>query len=187
MNQGEELQTRILVEEKVDNVLDEKIRTNLCLAFPHSAWYFKESRGWKGAFPRWNVIVFNKAQLPIAHIGVIERKISIEQKDYLIYGLQNIYVIPDYQGKGLATKMLKIVAIEAEKRRLDFGLLFCRPHVETLYLNSGWQPVSRPTIYIEDDLGHNVTRTFVHDSLYFKAGVIQFLPSGIINFNGPDW
>lgn len=187
MSQSEELQPLIVSEEMIDDELDKKLRKNLCVAFPHSAWYFKESRGWNGAFPKWNIIIFNRTQLPIGHIGVIERKISIGQKEFLIYGLQNVYVLSSYQGKGLATRMLREVSNEVNRLKFDFGLLFCRPTVESLYVNSGWRYAGRPTIYIDNNQGCKEGRSFIHDSLYFKAGAIESLPPGTIFLNGPDW
>ncbi len=177
----------IVPEQDFDPALDAKIKKQLCQAFTHSAWYFQESRGWKGAMPSWSVISFDEEGEPIAHIGIVERIVTIGDTDYSIFGLQNVYVIDAWRGKGIASRMVEAVSVEAEARGLEFGLLFCRPHVQTLYINSGWKSVGRPCVYVLNSDGKEIPRPFMHDSLFFKSIKKCELPSGCIHFNGPDW
>jgi predicted N-acetyltransferase YhbS len=178
----------VVPEHDFNPALDAKVREQLCQAFPHSAWYFQDSRGWKGAMPTWSVVAFDEGDEPIAHIGIVERVITIESASYSIFGIQNVYVTAAWRGKGIASRMVHAIAVEAEKRSLDFGLLFCRPHVEALYVNAGWESVGKPCIYVlESENHHEVPRPFIHDSLFFKSIKVSSLPPGCIHFNGPDW
>lgn len=178
---------KIIFEDNFPLQLDAQIREQLTVAFPHSADYFKDNRGWKGTFPLWNVVVFNEADKPVGYIGVIERTITVGRENFKIFGLQNVYVIEEYRGCGLAQKMLVEIEREALKRSLDFGLLFCRPHVESLYLRAGWKPLGRPKIFVTNNQGEVMERPFVHDSLFFKSITLSDIPKGIVYFNGPDW
>ena len=177
----------IVLEQEFDSALDVKVRTQLCQAFAHGAWYFQDSRGWKGAMPAWSVVSFDEAGEPIAHIGIVERIITIDKTDYAVFGLQNVYVIDAWRGKGIASQMVEAISVEAEERGLEFGLLFCRPHVQALYVNSGWQCVGRPCVYVPNSEGREIPRPFVHDTLFFKGVKKRMLPSGCIHFHGPDW
>ena len=177
----------IKAEHEITEYLDGKIRNNLCLTFPHSAWYFEYQRGWKGALPDWTVVIMDDQDNPVAHCGVIERSITIGDVDYPIFGIQNVYVLPEQRGKGLAHELLWSVDSEAFKRDMAFGLLFCRPHVEKLYYDADWIKIGQPLIYVRNENGQEVVRDFVHDSLFFSPVKITSMPEGIIHFNGPDW
>ncbi len=187
MSDNKKFLVKVIPEEDFPLQLDGQIKEQLTVAFPHSANYLKDNRGWKGTFPLWNVVVFDVDDKPLGYIGVIERTITIEQENFKIFGLQNVYVIEEYRGYGLAQKMLVKIEKEALKRSLDFGLLFCRPHVEPLYLRAGWKPLGRPQIFVTNDQEEVVERPFVHDSLFFKPITLKEFPKGDVFFNGPDW
>lgn len=187
MRDRDNLTIKVIPEEDFPPQLDSQIKKQLVEAFPHSAWYLAENRGWKGTFPQWSVVVFDSEKSPIAHIGVIERTVTVGGDNFNIFGLQNVYVIEEYRGHGVADKMLSVIEGEALRRALHFGLLFCRPHVESLYLRGGWEPLGRPKIYLSNDEGEVVERPFVHDSLFFKPITLSQVPKGEIDFNGPDW
>ncbi|MDD3365771.1 MAG: GNAT family N-acetyltransferase [Sphaerochaetaceae bacterium] len=182
-----ELRFVVYREDCIDDELDKKIRTNLCICFPHSAWYFKHSRGWKGSFPHWSVVVLDSSDDPVAHCGVIERTITIANTSYVIFGIQNVYVVEALRNLGIAKTLLQKVEEEAFQQELDFGLLFCRPHVAKLYTDLGWVAVPETSIWVTTENGEKSRREFKHDLLYFKPIRLQELPQGSIYFNGPDW
>ena len=177
----------VYAETDINEALDKKIRENLCINFPHSSWYFKDHRGWKGSFPSWNVIIIDDLGEPIAYCGVIQRIITINETNYLVFGIQNVYVTKSYRNNSLSKKILVTVEEEALLRGCNFGLLFARSKVEGLYRNLGWIKKEEPVIFIKDEKGETKRREFVHDSLYFKPLKTNNLPSGIIYFNGSDW
>lgn len=177
----------VYAEKEINNILDKKIKNNLCLSFPHSAWYFKDYRGWKGSFPSWNAIILDDLEEPIAYCGVIKRNITINENNYLIFGIQNVYVIESYRNNSLSKKLLVTVESEAMQKGYDFGLLFARPRVDRLYTNLGWIEQEEPLIFTQDEEGKMKKREFIHDSLYFKPLKTDTLPTGVIYFNGPDW
>ncbi len=174
-------------EEEITQELDARIRENLCVSFPHNAWYFKDARGWKGTFPTWSVIGLDSDDNPVVHCGVVERTVTIENKPYKAFGVQNVYVLEAYRGKGLARKMITLVEEEALQRNIGFGLLFARPHVAGLYTSLGWTQVEAKVVLLDTVNKQEFTREFVHDALYYKAVHSEPLPSGTIHFNGLDW
>lgn len=174
-------------EEDITQELDVKIRENLCATFPHSAWYFKDYRGWNGAFPDWSLIGLDASDNPIAHCGIIERDIRIEDQSYVIFGVQNVYVLESHRGKGLAKELMKRVEAEGVRRELDFGLLFARPRVAKLYLDLGWVEVKDAVLIVQSKGGKECQREFVHDILFFKGLREEQIPPGTVYFNGPDW
>jgi len=174
-------------ENEITPELDAKIRENLCIAFPHSAWYFKDARGWKGAFPSWSVIGFDSVNNPVVHCGVVERVVTIESRPYRVFGIQNVYVLEPYRGRGLAKKLITMVVEEANRRTLDYGLLFARPHVAKLYTDLGWELVDTKVVLQKAEDRKEFIREFEHDALYYKSMRNEKIPAGTIYFNGPDW
>ncbi|MDD4051704.1 MAG: GNAT family N-acetyltransferase [candidate division Zixibacteria bacterium] len=97
------------------------------------------------AIPQWYVLGFLQDK-PMAQAGVLQRTISVHQKPLLIAGVGFLITEPEYRGRGFATVIIEeAIAFVRNKLELPFGLLTCKPRLETLYSGMGWKTVDGPT------------------------------------------
>lgn len=177
----------IIEEMNMSRDLDEKIRRNLCVCFPSESGYFSRSRGWNEVASDSTVVMLNDEQDPIAHIGVIFRTIYVEGSDYHVFGIQNVYVMPQHRGKKIVVPLFSALLENLHDQHLDFGLLFCRPKVEHVYARLGWSRAEDAKITIRDVNGTIRERQLIHDSMFFYPMNIKTPPVGAYFLNGPDW
>jgi hypothetical protein len=91
------------------------------------------------AIPHWYMFGFLRGE-PVAQVGVLQRTITIQQKPLLIAGVGFLITEPEYRGRGFATVMLgEALVFISNKLGLPFGLLTCKPRLETLYSGMGWR------------------------------------------------
>ena len=178
---------RIFEEHDITRELDEKIREGLCRCFPKDAQYFSKHRGWKGSFPSWTAVGFDKAGQPAAHAGIIERDIQIDRHPVKALGIQNVYVLPEYRGRSLTSLLMECIIDEGMRRGIEIGLLFCRLHIEKVYTGTGWRKAEVQKIIAEGLKGESAERKLLHDALYWHPLLSETEPSGTVNLMGPDW
>ena len=148
-------------ERDIGPELDKKIKDSLCLCFPDDRVAFSLSRGWHNSFPAWSLYSEESNRI-ISHVGVIDRNIRIGDQMVRVAGMQNIFVLPEFRGKGLCDALMKEVTKRAGELGYDYGLLFCIPVIEKVYEQCGWANLPNKRIIHVDVSGKNAyfrTRT----------------------------
>ena len=133
------LDFQVVREQDMSAEMDQRIRDALCVSFVKDAAYFSQKRGWKGSFPHWSVVGLDAGGFPAVHAGIIERDILVDGSELRILGVQNVYVLPEFRGKGLVAPLMQLVVDEGRRRAIATGLLFCKPVVEKVYIRLGWK------------------------------------------------
>ena len=178
----------IVEESQVSQELNAKLKKLLCKCFPKDKAVFSETRYWNNVPPKWPVAI-EEDDSPIACCAVIERQINIADKPYIITGIGNVCVDPDYRGKGLAKKILVQAMIEAENRGYDFGILFCKEKIKDVYEKMGWLLISNTDIVRLNENGQpqswNLWRG--QDVMMYFPLKTEKLPQGVIHLNGLNW
>lgn len=122
----------------------------------------------------------------IAHLGVVERRITAGCVSASVAGIQNAAVLPEHRGKGLCREMLALAMDEARRRGLDYGLLFCEPKTMPLYARCGWLELpNQPVVRVDCD-GLEKPLPEGNLPMWFPLGK-QVFPSGPVHLGGNDW
>jgi len=99
------------------------------------------------AEPQWYVIGFVDHVLA-SRVGVLQRTASVGDRPLHIGGICTVVTEPEYRGRGIASSLMRTaVTFMNGELQLDFGLLTCKPRLESLYGGLDWQTVEGPTIF----------------------------------------
>lgn len=131
-------QVEYLPDASVDAAMDQELRDLLSTCFTKPVDHvFKERRYFIAPYPnRW--IIRGDEGKVVAHVGVHERLIQADGKEYRFGGIAEVCVHPDYRGKGLVKKMLVLIHEWLSERGFSFAILMGDPRV---YSSSGYVEV----------------------------------------------
>jgi GNAT superfamily N-acetyltransferase len=175
---------RVVDESQMPAELDAEIRRGLCVCFPPDVPIFSVGRAWHGSAPVFSVVLDEGLQV-LAHVGVVDRTIRVGQTSIRVAGVQNVYVLPEARGRGLARAVMVEAMNEAGRRGFDMGLLFCVPKLEKVYADCGWQSLGpRDVVRVED--GREIPIPAKNIAMFFPLTVAAF-PDGLIHLCGNDW
>ncbi len=185
MQQTNKIAVQIVKEIDLAPDLDASIRQLLVTCFPKDAQFFAGSRAWHGSAPSFSAVVIEAEKL-IAHLGVVERRITIGGVPAGVAGIQNVAVLPDHRGQGLTRQMLAAVMDEALQRGLDYGLLFCEPKTVPVYARCGWLELpDQPVVRVDSD---GLEKPLLPGNLSMWLPLAkQAFPAGTVHLGGNDW
>lgn len=165
--------------------LEAAIRKTLVTCFPKDTSFFSHSRAWHGSAPAYSAVILNGPQV-IAHLGVVQRLVTIGGTPANVAGIQNVAVLPDHRGRGLCRAMLTAAMDEARRRQLDYGILFCVANSVPLYARCGWRRLfDTPVVRVDTD-GQEKPLVEGNLPMWLPLGKQDF-PSGEIHLQGNDW
>lgn len=119
------------IEKKVHNQI--KNLRNICFPETQSQYsYYKQ-------LPHFRYLAFEESVV-IAHLGIDHRVISVGNSIFSIFGLVDLCVMPKYQKKGIATKLIALLTDLAKEKSIDF--LFLLASNKKLYFKNGFKVVS---------------------------------------------
>ena len=174
----------VLDEARISPQTDAEIRAGLCACFPVDVPIFSQTRAWHGSGPEYSVVL-EDADRVIAHVGLVRRTITVGETPLLVAGVQNVYVLPDCQGKGYSSRVLEEAMAEAGRRGFDCGLLFCRPSLAPVYTRCNWRDLGeRQVIRVEE--GRELPIPGKNIAMFYPIGVADF-PEGMVHLRGNDW
>ena len=175
----------IIKEERISSVLDLKIKEGLRSCFPKSREFFSRSRAWHGAVSAFSVVV-EEHDAVVAHVGVVDRVIKAGDSHLRVGGVQNVFVLHDYRGKGISDKIMTVAMDEAGRLGFDAGLLFCLPALAKVYARCGWKLLSEDTIIRVNEEGEEVVLPGENIAMFYPLKIEEF-PAGTIHLQGNDW
>lgn len=176
---------RIIDERELAADLEAAIRQALVTCFPKDAEFFSRSRAWHGSAPSFSALVAQDGKV-IAHLGVVQRRITVGGSPVEVAGIQNVCVLDEHRGRGFCRKMLAAAMAEARSRGVDFGLLFCVAELVSVYERCGWKRLlDQPVVRIDSD---GVEKPLVEGNLpmWVPLGKEEF-PDGTVHLGGNDW
>lgn len=166
--------------------LDRAIRRALCICFPKDAHVFSNTRAWHGCAPAWSVLLEDASGNLLAHVGIVDRTVSASRQSYRIGGIQNVFVMPDARGQGLAERVMTAAQAVMHCQGLDAGLLFCIPRLLGVYARTGWLAMPTNDVIRVDETGSEVPLPEGNVAMWLPirhSGV----PAGRLHLNGNDW
>lgn len=179
------MQLRVIDEADVTPDLDRRIRAGLCTCFPKDVAVFTHTRQWHGTGPAFSVIM-EDADFIAAHVGIVDRAITVGEQPLRVAGIQNVFVLPAYRGRGLGDQVLQAGLDEAQRRGFDAGLLFCTAKLIPVYARSGWQLIDERATLRVDEAQREVPLPPDNRAMYHPLRLRTF-PSGAIHLRGNDW
>ncbi|MER0484915.1 GNAT family N-acetyltransferase [Streptomyces sp. Edi2] len=75
----------------------------------------------------------------VAHTGLVTLPLSAGPVETQVVGFGGVVVAPDLRGHGLARLVVDPALEHARTMGPPYGLLFCRPHLVSLYQRLGWR------------------------------------------------
>jgi predicted acetyltransferase len=176
---------QLINEQDLPPDLEAAIRQTLVACFAKDAEFFSHSRAWHGSAPTFSAVILNGTEV-IAHLGVVQREVTIGGTPANVAGIQNVAVLPDHRGRGLCRAMLAVAMGEAKQRGLDYGILFCVADSVPLYARCGWKCLfDSPVVRVDTD-GQEKPLVEGNLPMWLPLGKEEF-PSGEIHLDGNDW
>ncbi|MCK5737286.1 MAG: GNAT family N-acetyltransferase [Spirochaetaceae bacterium] len=176
-------------EEEITDELDQQIRDGLCRSFPQYAAHYKKTRYWNHIVPVSAVAGFTADDNDelIAHAGIIQREILINGYGSLsIFGIQNVFIHPEYRGKGLLGPLMEGIVSTVKGGGFDCGLLFCFPELDKSYSAYSWARISNKKIIAVNEKGEKTPIPAENIAMFYRLKIRDF-PKGDINLQGNDW
>ena len=179
-----ELTPRVIIEPHIDRRTDQSIRLGLCICYPDDVEFYSKTRGWNQYDPYITTVVEWDDRV-VAHAAAIDQSITVGRQVVRVAGIMNVFVLPGYRKKGLATEVVRAALEEAERQGFDMGLLFCKSWLESVYSGAGWKKIT----------GRRITRAVGRRELPLRENIISMyyplklktLPPGDINLRGNEW
>ncbi len=179
-----DLTPRIIIEPHIDRHTDQSIRRGLCVCFPADVEFYSKTRSWNQYEPSITAVVERDGEV-VAHAAAIDTEIRVGTATVRVAGIMNVFVLPGYRQRGLATGVIQAALEEAERQGFDMGLLFCESRLEPVYRNGGWVRIT----------GRCITRVVGGRELPLRENIISMyyplrertLPTGDIHLRGNEW
>ncbi|NLS94508.1 MAG: GNAT family N-acetyltransferase [Planctomycetaceae bacterium] len=176
---------RIISECDLTSEIDAAIRRTLVQCFPKDVEFFSRNRAWHGCAPSYSVLVLEGAEV-IAHLGVVERRVTVGGVPVDVAGLQNVCVLPECRGRGLCRAVVSAAMDEANRRGLDCGLLFCSAELIPVYERCGWQLATGRAVVRVDSDGEEKPLPEGNVPMWYPLRMSVF-PEGGVHLGGNDW
>lgn len=101
------------------------------------------------AMPEWYLLGYFQDE-PVTQVGVLQRTITINQKPLLIAGVSFLITEPGNRGRRFANLIMKeAMSFARNILELPFGLLTCKPKLESLYTGMGWRTINEPNTFVQ--------------------------------------
>lgn len=130
----------------------------------------------------WHILVWIGQEL-VSHAEVVERVVSVGNREMAVGGMGGVVTKPVWRNRGLAT-----LCVEAARNficgelDLAYGLLMCDKSVVPFYERLGWTVVAGPLYYDQPD-----GKVIFEDVLMVFPCRGQVWPAGSIDVQGPPW
>ena len=174
----------VVEESCVSVALDGAIRDLLVACCPAETATFSKTRYWHGSAPNFSVVHLKSGRV-LGHVGVVVRTIRSGDRRLTVGGVQNVAVHPELRGTGIGFRLMEAAMVEAQRRGLAIGLLFCEPVLKRFYARLGWVAVD--VVARMRDPDGNATLIPQKNICMTKTLGSQSLPAGEIDLCGADW
>lgn len=98
-----------------------------------------KQRLYRDRVPLVSVLLRDDSPIASASLKIQE----METHPQYLHWLGSVYVLPEYRGKGIGSKLVQYFVDEAKRLAVHDLYLYTRSH-ENFYSHLGWQPIERP-------------------------------------------
>ncbi|WP_167407752.1 GNAT family N-acetyltransferase [Nostoc flagelliforme] len=128
---------KLITELTVDE--EEALRVLRTAVYPPEIIAHRPGRHIKWSLPQWRLLVEDRSGSLVSHIGIVNRKITLDDVSICIGGIGGVMTSPEAQGQGFATAALGHAKTFLDECGLTFALLVCRHDLVPFYTRLGWQ------------------------------------------------
>lgn len=76
----------------------------------------------------------------VSHVGVLEATVRAGERQVRVGGIGGVVSVPEAQGRGhIHSAMRRAAEFMQDELQVEFGMLFCLPHLAPFYARQGWQ------------------------------------------------
>jgi GNAT superfamily N-acetyltransferase len=120
---------------------------------------------------------------PVGQVGILQREISVGESLFRVGGIHGVVTEPKHRGHGVASVLMRrsIDFIKSELH-LPFGLLTCKPRLETFYSRLGWKTAKDLCVFEQPDGLHSCGGL----TMVIECGAKPW-PEGEIDLRGLPW
>lgn len=79
--------------------------------------------------------------MAVCHVGVRKSPLRHRGQDYLAYGLSEVVTHPGFQGRGLASRLVREASRYIMAQQADVSIFTCSKERTALYTRGGWEAV----------------------------------------------
>src|SRR5690348_12926490 len=135
--------------------LKESIKKDLDEAIEKEFGHIPIVKSIKWATPDWTIILFQGNEIA-SFCNIVERKVSMDDKAFLVAGINNLITPEKFRGQGMGTIILK----ETEnflfnELKSEAGLLLCADDLIPYYERLNWRKVNCP-VYFSQPTGTQI-------------------------------
>ena len=135
------------------------------------------------ARPQWSVLLWDGKEL-VSRGGLLVRDAFHDGTQKRIGGIGGVATHPAKQGQGLASKaMREAKKLFHEELKVDYALLFCRPHLVEFYKRLSWKPFEGK-VFVEQPNGK--IEFSVNGAMLLDVKEVAPL-DGTLDLNGLPW
>lgn len=113
------LTVRWISELDADHKVLPFIKDLLSRSFP----FYPANRSYIHQIPHYRILGY-EGDLLVSHLAISHRKIILNDQVYVVFGLSDFCVHPDYSGKGYSTELLTVLSDKAKSNGVDLLLAF---------------------------------------------------------------
>src|SRR5918994_615122 len=84
----------------------------------------------------------------VSYAAVVSKSIQLEGTTLIASGLSCVATDPDFQRRGLATRVVAAATRGIELSDADFGMFTCAPHLAPLYARAGGWTVAPDAVLL---------------------------------------
>lgn len=176
---GKQLDIHYIADSAVTKEFHADLLALLQLCFPHEKRFLTQR--YNHETPSHRFYQYSDSML-ISHVAVHDKTFRIGGVAYVVGGIAEVMVHPEYRGKGLVKTLLLEVDGFLQERGVLIAMLFGRASV---YESSGYSQLSNPIHYFNPEV--KSWRTEVLPSAMGKTYTGLEFPAGIIDLTGPTF
>ncbi|MBL7785415.1 MAG: GNAT family N-acetyltransferase [Chitinophagales bacterium] len=160
------MQMFFIQELCIDAITKQQIAALLQICFPEVAFngrtYFKQ-------LPHYRLLLKENEQL-LAQVGLDYRVMTLNAQAINVLGIIDLAVTPEWQGKGIGTKLLKAVdqLVNTHIHNVDFLFLVADKH--QFYEKNGYHLTQQTVKWLamEEHTNYGIKEQYIDDCLMYK-------------------
>lgn len=149
----------------------------LCFSsYPSNRSFYKQ-------FPSFRYLVFEEKKF-IAHLAIIHRMIKVGEENFIIFGVSDLCVHPNFQQKKIASVLLQKLETLGKKHKIDFITLIAQE--QNFYKKNGFNVYNNDCrwLIINETQSLGLAQRNLDNSLMVKTLGEKKWKNGMVDFQG---
>lgn len=157
--------------------LEISVLLKLCFSsYPANRSFYKQ-------FPSFRYLAYKEKKL-IAHLAIIHRVIKVGEENFVIFGVSDLCVHPDFQQNKIASILLEELETLGKKHKIDFITLIA--HEQKLYKKNEFKVYNNNCrwLIINEKQSLGLAQRNLNNALMIKSLGDKKWENGMVDFQG---